>query len=220
MENNNTDFKSLINLRNKIDGLDLLKTIPENAVKIAFFDPQYRGVLDKLNYGNEGIKQGKRVELNQMPDEVIENFITEINRTLTNTGYLFLWIDKFHLVQGVNEWIKNTDLKTVDLITWHKKTFGLGYRSRRVSEYLLVLQKPPIKAKVSWVKHDIPDVWIEKIEKGIDHPHSKPLGLQTALIEATTKEGDLVLDPASGSFSVFKCCQNLGRNFIGGDLRG
>lgn len=220
MEINNNKFKSLINLRNKINGLDLLKSIPDKSVKIAFFDPQYRGVMDKLKLGNEGAKQKKRFDLNQMPEEVIHNFITETNRTLMDTGYLFLWIDKFHLVEGISEWIKDTDLKKVDLITWHKQTFGLGYRSRRVSEYLLVLQKPPIKAKISWVKHNIPDVWIEKIEKGIDHPHSKPIGLQTALIEATTKEGDLVLDPASGSFSVMKCCLNLNRNFIGGDLKG
>ena len=42
------------NYKNKTDGLKLLATIPDKTVKTAFFDPQYRGVLDKLSYGNEG----------------------------------------------------------------------------------------------------------------------------------------------------------------------
>nr|WP_244912873.1 DNA methyltransferase [Helicobacter muridarum] len=44
------------------------------------------------------------------------------------------------------------------------------------------------------------------------HPHSKPKGLQKALIESCTNEGDLVLDPASGSFSVLECCKDLKRD--------
>ena len=42
------------NYKNKTDGLKLLEAIPDKTVKTAFFDPQYRGVLDKLSYGNEG----------------------------------------------------------------------------------------------------------------------------------------------------------------------
>ena len=43
------------NFRNKADGLTLLASLPEQSIKTAFFDPQYRGVLDKLSYGNEGV---------------------------------------------------------------------------------------------------------------------------------------------------------------------
>ena len=57
----------MINRKNKIDGLELLKKINNETVKTTFFDPQYMGVLDKMKYGNEGKKGGKaRCELNQM----------------------------------------------------------------------------------------------------------------------------------------------------------
>lgn len=46
------------NYKNKIDGLCLLNQIEDNSIKICFFDPQYRGVLDKLKYGNEGKQRG------------------------------------------------------------------------------------------------------------------------------------------------------------------
>lgn len=209
--------KILLNYKNKIDGLVLLKGIDTESVKVAFFDPQYRGVLDKLSYGNEGVGRGKaRSSLQQMDLGTIIKFINEINRVLLPSGHLFLWVDKFHLCQGVLEWFMHTDLNLVDMITWDKDKIGMGYRTRRKSEYLIVFQKKPIRAKDVWKSHSIPDVWTEKVVK--THPHSKPINLQKTLIEATSNEGDLILDPAAGGYSVFEACKIINRNFIGGDI--
>ena len=46
----------------------------------------------------------------------------------------------------------------------------------------------------------------------------KPAGLVTRLIAATTEPGDLVVDPAAGSFVVMHAARQLGREFIGCDL--
>ena len=213
-------FKSLkysLNKKNKADGLDLLATLNDKTIAAVFFDPQYRGILDKLNYGNEGKLRGKaRCSLVQMLEEVIISFIIEINRVLKDSGHLFLWIDKYHLCQGVLPWFSKTDLNLVDLIVWDKDRIGMGYRTRRKSEYLLVFQKEPIKAKGCWNNHSIPDVWKEKVSKS--HPHSKPIELQRILIEATTTPKDIVLDPASGGYSVFDACEKADRDFLGCDV--
>jgi len=206
------------NYKNKMDGLVLMSQIGDQTIKTAIFDPQYRGVLDKLSYGNEGASRGKaRSELPQMSEETIISFIREIDRVLVACGHLFLWVDKFHLCQGVQGWIRETDLNLVDLITWDKKKMGMGYRTRRQSEYLVVFQKSPVRAKGIWTSHSIPDVWGEKTEKR--HPHSKPVELQKAIIEATTEEGDFVLDPAAGGYSVYEACKATNRIFIGGDIK-
>ena len=206
-----------INKKNKIDGLILLSEIKDKTISTTFFDPQYRGVLDKLKYGNEGKKRGKaRCELTQMSEDTIINFIKEIDRVLKDSGHLFLWVDKFHLCQGVLDWLKDTNLNLVDMIVWDKGKIGMGYRTRRKSEYLIVLQKSPVRAKDCWTDHAIPDVWQEKTPK--IHPHSKPIELQKRLIAATTKDGELVLDPAAGGYSVFEACKAVNRDFIGGDI--
>ena len=208
-----------INHRNKIDGLTLLHNIKTQTVKVIFFDPQYRGVLDKLKYGNEGKNRGKdRHELEQMNEETIIKFITEIDRVLLPSGHLFLWIDKFHLCQGVLPWISNTSLNLVDMIVWNKCKIGMGYRSRRQCEYLMIMQKSPIRAKDCWLDHTIPDVWSEKLVNK-NHTHSKPIELQKALIKAVSNENDLILDPASGGYSVLQACIDLNRIFLGGDLK-
>ncbi len=215
---NNPTLDILINKKLKIDGLELLSQIPNNTIKASFFDPQYRGILDKMNYGNEGkCREQRRTVLQQMTEPTILNFICEIDRVLMPSAHLFLWIDKFHLCQGVQDWFIKTSLSTVDLIVWEKPNIGMGYRTRNKCEFLLVLQKKPIKVKNIWTVHNIPNVIEERISTK-EHPHAKPISLQTRLIEAVSKEKDIILDPAMGSGSVLKACIDSNRNFIGGDI--
>jgi site-specific DNA-methyltransferase (adenine-specific) len=206
------------NKENDMDGLMLLKMLNDSILPLVFFDPQYRGIMDKMSYGNEGARQKKRVQLVQMSEEIILHFICEISRVLKPSGYLMLWIDKFHLCEGIKRWFYGTDLEVVDLMTWDKGRIGMGYRTRRKSEYLVITQKHPRIAKATWTVHNIPDVWQEKAT-GI-HPHKKPENLQTALIQAVTKEGDYVGDFSAGGYSVMRSAHAVNRCFIGCDLGG
>ncbi len=214
LKNLSINFNSI----NEIDGLFLLNNLYNEVISACFFDPQYRGILEKMKYGNEGKRQKKRVLLSQMPENIIIDYITNINRVLKPSGYLFLWIDKFHLCEGIKSWIENTDLHIVDLITWNKETFGMGYRTRRTAEYLLILQKQPLKVKNHWTNHTIKDTYCEKIKNKI-HPHQKPIKLQEELISAISNPNDIILDPAAGSYSVWHSAHNQGRVFLGCDIK-
>ena len=208
------------NTRLRMDGNTLLKALPAETIPVVFFDPQYRGVLDKMKYGNEREGRGRaRSELMQMPASKIAEFVCDIERILIPSGHLFLWADKYHICQGVVDWTGETKLDIVDLIVWDKQKMGMGYRTRRHSEYLVVMQKQPRRAKGVWKVHNIPDVWGEKIN-GKSHTHQKPIGLQGELIVAVSNEGDYIVDPAAGSFSVMKSAHIHNRNFIGCDLEG
>ncbi len=209
-----------LNQRNQFDGLDLLAALDAETVPLCIFDPQYRGILDKMQYGNEGVSRGRaRSSLPQMSEETIGEFIAGIATVLIPSGHLFLWIDKFHLCTGVGLWMEQWGLEVVDLVTWNKAKMGMGYRTRRVGEYLLILQKPPKRAKGVWHRHDIPDVVTEKVER-IGNVHPKPVNLQARLIEAVTDPGDVVLDPAAGSYSVMTAAHQVGRQFLGCDIAG
>ena len=94
------------------------------------------------------------------------------------------------------------------MVTWHKGRMGMGYRTRRTSEHLVVLQKAPRRARGVWTRHDIPDVWTERASGS--HAHAKPVRLQEALIRAVTKPGDVVLDPAAGGYSVLAAAEAVG----------
>lgn len=221
---------SLLNRKLIMDGLELLGKIPENTISACFADFQYRSQLDKLKYGNEGERQSERVKLPQMSDEIIISFIKDIRRVLKPSSHLFLWVDKFSVAEGihggwvqeVNRFHEESSLILVDMICWDKEAFGMGSRSRRTNEYLLVYQKHP-KTTKNWMDKSIRDTWREKISEPRNkklHPHRKPHGLTTRLLLSTTLENDVILDPCAGSFMIYDICKENNRNFIGCDISG
>lgn len=203
----------------KMDGLKMLSKIPGGTIPAAFFDPQYRGVYEHMQYGNEKTSRNyKRVLIPQMTDEVISKFVTQLAEVIIPSGHLFLWVDKFHLCTNYREWFSDTPLDVVDMMTWSKEKIGLGYRTRHMTEFLVVLQKQPKRAKDVWRLHDIPDLWKEKAAVQPTYHHPKPIRLQARLIEAVTNKGDVVVDPAAGTFSVMDACWQTGRHFLGCDV--
>ena len=159
------------------------------------------------------LNRRNRGELPQMDSRVIAEFIARIAKVLMPSGHLFLWVDKYHLCSGVGDWLEGANLEIVDLVTWNKGRMGMGYRTRRCVEYLMIIQNPPFRVNEGWRKRDVPDVWTERVRRnGAVH-------LQAALIEAVTEAGDLVLDPAAGSYSVMAAAHQAGRQFLGCDVR-
>lgn len=208
------------NARQRMNGLRLLEQLPARRTKLVFFDPQYRALLDKLKFGNEGERQADRHALPAMTDIKISVFMHLIRRVIRPSGHLMLWVDKYTLGTGhFMQWLEAApDMRLVDIIVWDKERIGMGRRSRARSEYLLVIQRPPIKALGIWRDHGIPDNWHEKVGRAA-HPHTKPHRLQRALIECLTDKGDLVVDPAAGGYSVMKAALSCKREFVGCDLR-
>ena len=200
------------------DALELLESLPAGCSPLVFFDPQHRTALDKLQYGNEGVeRQRAHAALPAMTESYIDTCCRASMRVLRPSGYFMRWVDAFGLCTGVHLRTVDETCQCVDLIAWDSLRQGMGYRSRRRGDYLLVCQKRPLAAKSTWRDHAIPDRWPEKVNRKI-HPHLKPVGLIARLIGATTNPGDLVVDPAAGSFAVMRAAHELGREFIGCDL--
>ena len=199
------------------DAHELLQALPDGCAALGFFDPQFREILDRQNYGNEGIgRQRERAALPAMTADFIDACCREFTRVLRPSAYLGRWLDTFALVEGVHLRIEAELLKPVALIAWDSLSLGMGYRVRARGDYLLILQKPPLKAKSTWSDHSLASRWGEKVDRKL-HPHVKPIGLIKRLIGATTKPGDLVVDPCAGSFTVLHAARELGRKFIGVD---
>ena len=68
------------------------------------------------------------------------------------------------------------------------------------------------------ISADVPytDVWDFKAVLAYEgkHPCEKPQNLLKHIIEASSKEGDLILDPFAGSGSTAEACMNTNRRFI------
>ncbi|MGD0418448.1 MAG: DNA methyltransferase [Xanthobacteraceae bacterium] len=203
-----------------MDGLDLLQAIPSGSIPYVIFDPQYDHLLQFMKYGNtdgNGRQKGRRALPPQSAMD-LWRFGQQIVRILKPSGHVSLWMDTYILCETdpleiFTDDAGHTDMHRVDLITWDKVRMGMGARSRHQAEFLMTFQKSPKRAKGCWNSHSIRDVWQEAVTK--THPHSKPVGLQAALIEALTKPGDVVVDPTAGGFSTMTAAHQVGRRFLG-----
>lgn len=212
----------LRNARQQMSGHALLRGLPDACARLAFLDPQYRSILDKMAYGNEGKgRERRRATLPAMTDHDVALMVEQIERVLRPSGYAILWLDKFMIGTGHHlHYFRFVEtMRVVDVGHWNKGRPGMGRRLRCKSEYYLVAQKAPHRAKGTWSDHRLEDAWIEQSDR-TEHPHAKPHQLTERLIRATTKKGDLVVDPCAGGYVVLDACRASGREFVGCDLIG
>lgn len=180
---------------------------------LVFLDPQYEkvGTVLKLDY-----------PLFYTSDYQILRILEQVNRVLKPSAFCLLWVNKTLLGNDrVPLWLlKTPNLKIVDCLVWYKKnTLGLGSWLRSQAEFAFLVQKFPYNSK-AFKNRSFGNVWEENVlsVKQRQHPRQKPRELIKTLIEATTQEEDLIVDPFAGSFVVLDACQELKREFLGVDL--
>ena len=105
------------------DALALLRPLSIGCTALVFFDPQYREVLDRLAYGNEGARQRERCALPAMTTGYIDATCREIARVLQPSGYLMLWSDAFRLCEGAHRRVADA-VQCVDLISLGQPAAG------------------------------------------------------------------------------------------------
>jgi site-specific DNA-methyltransferase (adenine-specific) len=205
--------KFSLNTKQNGEALELLSSLANNSVSLIFLDPQYEPVKNVLS---------ANYPLYCQSDYQILRILEQIERILKPSSFCLLWVNKTLLGNDrIPLWLlKTPTLKIVDFLVWHKKnTLGLGSWLRSNAEFCFLIQKYPQSGKL-FKNRSFGNVWEEKVVpiSKRKHPHQKPKELIKALIEATTNEKDLIIDPCAGSFIVLEVCQELKREFLGCDL--
>lgn len=139
-----------------------------------------------------------------------------------------------HRAQRISEVYKRRN----DFENQKKREWWRVWNLRPIFEPILWFQKP---YKIGWTLADnLLDYWVgafndslwNKFAKNSEnfietkktkedhwyHPTQKPLSLMEALIELTTSESDIVLDPFMWSWSTCVAAKRLNRKFIGFEL--
>ena len=112
---------------------------------------------------------------------------------------------------GVNAPVQMNEWDAAGLIHWPKDG---GFPRRRAEEAF-----DPDSRMVT-----IGDVWsdIDRLnqtaKERLGYPTQKPLALLERIIEASSDEGDIVLDPFCGCGTTIHAAQKLGRKWLGIDI--
>lgn len=208
-----------------------LKKIESNTVDLIIADPPYNVGKD---YGNKSDKQDF--------DEYIaftKEWLTECHRILKKNGTIYIFIGFRYISYLYQILEKDLKMNFVNWISWHY-TQGIGKTkgfSPRHDDILMFSKSATYKfnldeirvpqkfyRKVNNMRGANPgDVWevshIHYCQKNRqEHPTQKPEALVERMVLASSSEGDMVVDPFSGSGTTLRVCQQLNRNAVGIEL--
>jgi site-specific DNA-methyltransferase (adenine-specific) len=192
----------------KGDCLQVMKSIPKNSIDLILTDPPYG---DNVAYGttNKSILNNENPLINC-------SALIEFYRVLKKNRSVYIFTNWKHYPFLTEFIIRYTKFRIRHLIIWKKHNFGLGWAFRHQYEMILVLEK----GKPKYNLKDFSDVQIASHinHNQLTHPHEKPIDLIIKIIDHSSKEGDLILDPFCGSGAICKASQIKNRRFIGIEL--
>ena len=205
------------------DCLEILKEIEDNSIDLVVTDPPYK-VTARGNAGNSGGMMKKKLSMQgkifKHNDIKPSEYIPELFRILKDGSHCYIMTNHVNLQEILNV-ATETGFKFIKSLIWNKgnKIMGQYYMSQ--FEYILFFRKGKGKKINHCGTADILNVPNKK-EKGEDgknlHDTEKPVELMKILIENSSKEGDVVLDPFMGIGATCIACKELNREFIGIEL--
>lgn len=227
------------------DALELLQKMPDASVDMVFADPPYylsnggftvhSGKMVSVNKGTWDKSNGLLSDL-----DFFESWISEIRRVLKPHGTI--WISgTYHSIYLCGYALQKYEYKILNDITWFKPNAApnLSCRYFTASHETLLWAKPNHKGKHTfnysamrnghWPQDKLkapnkqmrsvwsigtPLSWEKKHGK---HPTQKPYALLERIVLSSTNEGDLILDPFTGSSTTGVAALKNNRTFIGFD---
>ena len=195
-------MNDLINKIHLGDCMDFLKKLPDKSIDLVLTDPPYGIGFGEFNRTNK-MKNGQRVKANKYKnsdwDKSIpkDDIFEEIFR-----------VSKNQIIWGGNYFPKLWGKGCRCFIFWKKNNPCLNFGA----------------GELAWTSFDKNCKCydynyygnIEGNTKASEkiHPTQKPVKIFEKCLEDFTKEGDLILDPFSGSGTTARACHNLKRRFI------
>lgn len=202
------------------DCLELMKDIPDESIDLIVTDPPYkitkRGSSGTMGgyWKNKKAKNGIIFDYNNIE---IKEYMPELYRVLKNKSILYIMTNNINLQEMINQGT-NAGFKFVKSLIWEKGNKICGKYYMNCFEYILLFRKGGDKPINNCSTPDILKIPIKKLkdEKGNNlHDTEKPVELMKILVENSSIENDIVLDPFMGIGTCAVACKESNRTFIG-----
>jgi site-specific DNA-methyltransferase (adenine-specific) len=228
------------------DSIDFLSNLPENSVDMIFADPPYNlsnggftvhaGKMVSVNKGDWDVSKGFEDDY-----QFHYRWLEACKRVLKPEGTL--WVSgTYHSIYQCGHALQALGYHILNDISWFKPNASpnLSCRFFTASHETILWARKDKKAKHTfnydlmkegeWPEDQLkkPGLQMRSVwsmgtprpneKKFGKHPTQKPLDLLKRIVLASTKKGDIVLDPFTGSSTTGLAAIMNGRKFIGIDL--
>lgn len=191
------------------DCLEAMKDIPDGSIDMVLTDIPY-GEVNRDSNGLRNLDKGKADTTNTLD---LEKTVNELIRICRGSLYIFCGTEQ---VSNIRKLLVNEKLST-RLCIW-EKTNPSPMNGQHIWLSGIECCVYAKKKNATFNEHCKNSVFKFPSARSKIHPTQKPVKLMQYLIEASSNEGDTVLDAFMGSGTTGVACKNLNRNFIGIEL--
>jgi len=202
-----------------IDGLELLKTLPNNSIDFILTDPPYEL---EIHGGGAGFMKDRKL-LNKHISYIgygfdFDTYFSEYERVLKVMNAVIFCSNK--QVSKTMNWFENKGY-SVTLLVWKKPNpipLGNGKYIGDIEFMIYVRGKGATfnnigyKDQLRVFEYNVPST-AERI-----HPTEKPIDMLRRLLLIHTNENDVVLDTFAGSFTTGLACHRENRKCIASEI--
>ena len=223
------------------DCIEVLNQIPEESVDLIFADPPYNLQLaGELLRPNNSKVMGVDNDWDQFNsfkdyDQFSRKWLKACQRVLKQTGSLWV-IGSYHNIFRIGSVLQDLGFWILNDIIWRKTNPMPNFRGRRFTnahETLIWCGKNSSTKGYTFNYDSMKSLneglqmrsdWLLPLCTGGErlkrnghkaHPTQKPESLISRVILATSKPGDLIVDPFSGSGTTAAVAKRFSRQFIG-----
>jgi len=224
------------------DCIESLKKLPSKSVDLVFADPPYNLQLggDLLRPDNSKVDavddEWDRFESFETYDRFTKEWMSECQRVLKDDGALWV-IGSYHNIFRVGAILQTLGFWILNDIVWRKSNpmpnfkgtrftnahetliwaaKGRGSRRYTFNYDAMKMANDDLQMRSDWTFPLCTGEERLKDENGVKaHPTQKPEALLRRVILASTKPGDIILDPFFGTGTTGAAAKQLGRRFIG-----
>lgn len=185
------------------DCLDILKKLPDKCIDLILTDPPYGINIEKMSFTNS--TKGGVCERNDYSDCFRDE---KLNKIFFDE---MIRVSKNQIIFGGNyytEYLKSTQ----GWLVWNKKGDGRYSNDFADGELAWTSFNKPLK-----IYHYLWSGMLQQDMKNKEkrvHPTQKPTKLFEMILQDFTTEGDIILDPFSGSGTTSRACHDTKRRFI------
>lgn len=216
-------MEHLINNIYNNDSMEFMRGLEDNSIDLIVTDPPYK-ITARGNAGSSGGMMKSKLSMSgkifKHNDVKIKDFMPEIYRVLKEGSHCYIMTNHVNLIEMLNV-AKECGFHFIKSLIWDKgnKIMGQCYMSQ--FEYILFLRKGKHKKINNCGTSDLLSIPNKK-QKGEDgknlHDTEKPVELMRILIENSSQEGEVILDPFVGIGTTAVAAKNLNRKYIGVEL--
>lgn len=204
------------------DCREVFKKLPDGCIDCFFSDIPYKicnggmslssmfGTKKKLLHDKEKLelyKQGKIFKYNDIdPDE----YLPEVYRVMKESAHGYIMVNAGNLV-SVGTKIENAGFIINNILVMRKNNAVTNIWYMKDCEFTIFFRKGRAKPLNN---HSIKSCIDVMMPRERIHDTQKPVDYIAKLISNSTQEGDIVLDPFSGSGSTAIACKQTNRKFL------